>query len=155
MASIRPGWLCLTCIASGECEKSGVLDANAVAEDFRDLAAVGRAEIGVVEGAGDGDFSSLVLKLGEEVASFQGSVFRAVDEVNGRAALFVEFGDSFLELGGGVFELVRDRALVGLDEGGGRGELLVFSVQFSEKRRKRARGNVSSGICQAVPREWS
>ena len=43
-----------------------------------------------------------------------------MDEVNGRAALFVEFGDFFLELGGGVFEFERDRALVGLDEGGGR-----------------------------------
>ena len=41
--------------------------------------------------------------------------------------------DFFLELGGGVFEFERDRALVGLDEGGGcaceRGEL------FGEKRR--------------------
>ena len=50
--------------------------------------------------------------------------------------MFVEFGDFFLELGGGVFEFERDRALVGLDEGGGRGELLVFSVEFSEKRKK-------------------
>ena len=47
-------------------------------------------------------------------------VLGEVDEVNGGAALFVEFGDFFLELGGGVFELERDRALVGLDEGGGR-----------------------------------
>jgi len=61
-----------------------------------------------------------------------------VDQIDGRAALFVELGDFFLELGGGVFEFERDRALVGLDEGGGR-----------------ARGNVRSGICQAAPREWS
>ena len=47
-------------------------------------------------------------------------VLGEVDEVNGRAALFVELGDFFLTLGGGVFEFERDRALVGLDEGGGR-----------------------------------
>ena len=53
-------------------------------------------------------------------------------EVNGRATLFVELGDFFLELGGGVFEFERVRTLVGLCEGGGRagegGEL------FGEKR---------------------
>ena len=36
-----------------------------MAEDFREFAAVGRAEIGIVEGAGDGVFSSLVQKLVE------------------------------------------------------------------------------------------
>ena len=70
---------------------------------------------------------------GEQVAGGVGAgVLGEVDEVNGRAALFVEFGDFFLELGGRVFELERDRTLVGLDEGGGRagerGEL------FGEKR---------------------
>jgi hypothetical protein len=105
--------------------------------------------------AGDGGFFLLGAEVsGEQVAGGVGAgVLGEVDEVNGRAALFVEFGDFFLELGGGVFEFERERALVGLDEGGGRGELLVFSVQFSEKRRKRACGNVNSGICQAVPRE--
>jgi hypothetical protein len=103
---------------------------------------------------------------GEQVAGGVGAgVLGEVDEIDGRAALFDEFGDFFLELGGGVFEFERDRVLVGLDEGGRRGELLVLSVQFSEKRRKsprvadmrrkRARGNVRSGICQAAPREWS
>jgi hypothetical protein len=43
-----------------------------------------------------------------------------VDEIDGRAALFVEFNDFFLKPGGGVFEFERGRALVGLDEGGGR-----------------------------------
>ena len=74
---------------------------------------------------------------GEQVAGGVGAgVLGEVDEIDGSAALFVDLGDFFLELGGGVFELERDRALVGLDEGGGRGELLVFSVQFSEKRKK-------------------
>ena len=86
-----------------------MVDADAVAEDFREFAAVGGAEIGVVEGAGDGGAGV----LGE------------VDEVNRGAALFVELGDFFLELSGGIFEL------------------------------ERARGKVSSGICQAAPREWS
>ena len=43
-----------------------------------------------------------------------------MDEIDGRAALFVELGDFFLKLGSGVFEFEWDRALVGLDEGGGR-----------------------------------
>ncbi len=29
------------------------------------------------------------------------------------------------------------------------------SPRVADIRRKRARGNVSSGICQAAPREWS
>ena len=58
---------------------------------------------------------------GEQVAGSVGAgVLSEVDQIEGRAALFVELGDFFLELGGGVFELERDRALVGLDEGGGR-----------------------------------
>ncbi len=58
---------------------------------------------------------------GEQVAGGVGAgVLGEVDEINGRVALLVEFGDFFPELGGGVFELERDRALVGLDEGGGR-----------------------------------
>ena len=36
--------------------------------------------------------------------------------------MFVEFGDFFLELGGGVFEFERDGTLVGLGEGGGHQE---------------------------------
>ena len=93
-----------------------------MAEDFREFAAVGAAEIGVVEGAGDGVFFLLGAEVGgEQVAGVIGAgVLGEVDEIDGRAALFVELGDFFLELGGGVFELERDRALVGLDEGGGR-----------------------------------
>ena len=57
---------------------------------------------------------------GKQVAGGVGAgVLGEVDEINGRAALFVELGDFFLELGGGVFELERDRALVRLAEGGG------------------------------------
>jgi hypothetical protein len=53
---------------------------------------------------------------GEQVAGGAGAgVLGEVDEINGRAALVVEIGDFFLELGGGVFEFERDRALVGLD----------------------------------------
>ena len=99
-----------------------MVDADAVAEDFREFAAVGGAEIGVVEGTGDGVFFLLGAEVGgEQVAGGVGAgVLGEVDEIDGRAALFVEFGDFFLELGGGVFELERDRALVGLNEGGGR-----------------------------------
>ena len=58
---------------------------------------------------------------GEQVAGGVGAgVLGEMDQIDGRAALFVELGDFFLELGGGVFELERDRALVGLDKGGGR-----------------------------------
>ena len=92
-----------------------MVDVDAVAEDFREFAAVGGAEIGVVEGAGDGVF---FLFGGEQIAGGIGAgVLGEVDEIDGRAALFVEFGDFFLELGGGVFELERNGALVGLDEG--------------------------------------
>ena len=89
-----------------------------MAEDFREFAAVGGAEVGVGEGAG------ALFLLGAEVGGEQvaggvgAGVLGEVDEIDGRAALFVEFGDFFLELGGGVFEFERDRALVGLDEGG-------------------------------------
>jgi hypothetical protein len=48
----------------------------------------------------------------EQVAGGVGAgVLGEVHEVNGRATLFVELGDFFLELGGGVFEFERDRAL--------------------------------------------
>ena len=99
-----------------------MVDADAVTEDFREFAAVGGVEIGVVEGTSDGVFFLFGAEVGgEQVAGGIGAgVLGEVDEVNGRAALFVEFGDFFLELGGGVFEFERDRALVGLDEGGGR-----------------------------------
>ena len=70
---------------------------------------------------------------GEQVAGGVGAgVLGEVDEVNGRAALFVELGDFFLKLGGGVFELERDRALVGLDEGGRRN--CEYGELFGEKR---------------------
>ena len=100
-----------------------MVDADAVAEDFREFAAVRGAKIGVVEGAGDGVFFLLGAEVGgEQVAGGVGAgVLGEVDQIDGRAALFVEFGDFFLELGGGVFEFERDRALVGPDEGGGRG----------------------------------
>ena len=73
-----------------------------------------------------------------------------MDQIDGRAALFVEFGDFFLELGGGVFEFERGRTLVGLGEGGGRagegGEL------FGEKRRVAEGGGhqeeAGAGQCQ-------
>ena len=96
-----------------------MVDADSVAEDFRKFAAVGGAEIGVVEGAANGVFFLLGAEVGgEQVAGGVGAgILGEVDEINGRAALFVELGDFFLELGGGVFELERDRALVGLDEG--------------------------------------
>ena len=70
----------------------------------------------------DGVFFLLGAEVGgEEVAGGVGAgVLGEVDEIDRRAALFVELGDFFLKLGGGVFELERDRALVGLDEGGGR-----------------------------------
>ncbi len=105
----------------GECWIAWLLKIDAVAEDFREFAAVGGAEIGVVESAGDGVFFLLGTEVGgEQVAGGVGAgVLGEVDEINGRAALFVEFGDFFLELGGGVFEFERDGALVGLDEGGG------------------------------------
>jgi len=70
-----------------------VVDADAVAEDFREFAAVGGAEIGVVEGAGDGDGVFFLLGAavgGEQVAGGVGAgVLGEVDEVNGRATLFV------------------------------------------------------------------
>ena len=91
--------------SKGKIGKICVVDAHSVAEDFREFAAVGGAEIGVVEGAG----------------GVGAGVLGEVDEIDGRAALFVELGNFFLELGGGVFEFERDRALVGPDEGGGRG----------------------------------
>ena len=86
-----------------------MVDADAVAEDFREFAAVGGAEIGVVEGV----FFLLGAAVGvEQVAGGVGAgVLGEVDEVNGRATLFVELGDFFLELGGGVFEFERDVAL--------------------------------------------
>jgi len=90
-----------------------VVNADAVTEDFREFAAAGGTEIGVVEGAGDGGFFLLGAAVGgEQVAGGVGAgVLGEVDEVNGRAALFVEFGDFFLELGGGVFEFERDVTL--------------------------------------------
>ena len=58
---------------------------------------------------------------GEQVAGgVSAGVLGEVDEIDGRAALFIELRDFFLELGRGVFELKRHGALVGLDEGGGR-----------------------------------
>ena len=45
-----------------------MVDADAVADDFRELAAVGRAEIGVVECSGDG----VLFLLGAEVGGKQG-----------------------------------------------------------------------------------
>ena len=70
---------------------------------------------------GDGVFFLLGAEVGgEQVAGGAGAgVLGEVDQIDGRAPLFVEFGDFFLELGGGVFEFERDRALVGLDRGGG------------------------------------
>lgn len=65
--------------------------------------------------AGGAEFSVVEVAGGVGVGVLSG-----VDKVNGRAHLFVEFGDFFLELGGGVFEFERDRTLVGLNEGGGR-----------------------------------
>ena len=99
-----------------------MVDAEAVAQDFREFATVGGAEIRVVERAGDGVFFLLGAEVGgEQVAGGVGAgVLGEVDEIDGRAALFVELGDFFLELGGGVFEFERNGALVGLDEGGGR-----------------------------------
>ena len=92
-----------------------MVDADAVAEDFREFAAVGGAEIGVVEGAGAGDGVFFLLGAavgGEQVAGGVGAgVLGEVDEIDGRAALFVELGDFFLELGGGVFEFERDVTL--------------------------------------------
>ena len=72
--------------------------------------------------AGDGVFFLLGAEVGgKQVAGGVGAgVLGEMDEIDGRAALFVEFGDFFLELGGGVLELVRDRALVRLDERGRR-----------------------------------
>ena len=77
-----------------------MVDAKAVAQDFREFAAVGGAEIGVVEGAGDGVFFLLGAEVGgEQVAGGVGAgVLGEVDEIDGRAAGFVEFGDFFLEL---------------------------------------------------------
>ena len=43
-----------------------MVDADAVAEDFRELATVRRAEIGVVEGAGDSVFFLLGAEVGGE-----------------------------------------------------------------------------------------
>ena len=101
-----------------------------MAEDFRKLATVGQAEVGVVEGAG----------------GVGAGVLGEVDQIDRRVALFVELGDFFLELGDGVFELERDRALVRLNEGGGREELLVVRVQFSEKKIRRGwRTSAGSG----------
>ena len=43
---------------------------------------------------------------GEQVAGgVDAGVLGEVDQIDGRAALVVELGDFFLELGGGVFEL--------------------------------------------------
>ena len=97
---------------------------------------------------GDGLFFLLGAEVGgEQVAcGVDAGVLGEVDQINGRAALFVEFGDFFLELGGGVFEFERDRALVGLDEGGGRGELLVFSFQRRGKSRRGWRTSGGSGL---------
>jgi hypothetical protein len=83
-----------------------VVDADAVAEDFREFAAVGRAEVGIVEGTGYRVFLLLGAEVGgEQVAGGVGAgVLGEVDQIDGRAALFVEFGDFFLELGGGVFK---------------------------------------------------
>ena len=55
---------------------------------------------------------------GEQVAGGVGAgVLGEVDQIDGRAALFVEFGDFFLELGGGVFEFERDRGvMVGISD---------------------------------------
>ena len=60
--------------------------------------------------AGDGVFSLLGAEVGgEQVAGGIGAgVLDEADEIDGGAALFVELGDFFLELGGGVFELERD-----------------------------------------------
>ena len=65
------------------------MDADAVAEDFRELAAVGGAEIGIVEGAGDGGFFLLGAEVGgEQVAGGVSAGFLGeVDEVNGRSGL--------------------------------------------------------------------
>ena len=41
-----------------------MVDADAVADDFRKLAAIGAAEIRVVEGAGDGVFFLLGAEVG-------------------------------------------------------------------------------------------
>ena len=97
--------------------------------------------------AGDGVIFLLGAEVGgEQVAGCVGAgVLGEVDEIDGRAALFVEFGDFVLELGGGVIEFERDWALVGLDEGGGRGEVLVFGIQFSEKRKKCRGWRISGG----------
>jgi len=91
-----------------------VVNADAVTEDFREFAAAGGTEIGVVEGAGDGGFFLLGAAVGgKQVAGGVGAgVLGEVDEVNGRATLFVELGDFFLELGGGVFEFERDRGVM-------------------------------------------
>ena len=115
-------------------QQAGVVNADAVAQDLGKLAAVGAAEIGVVEGAGDRGLFLLGAEVGrKQVAGGVGAgVLGEVNEVNRRAARLVELGDFFLKLGGGVFELQRNRALVGLDERGRRarevGEL------FGEKR---------------------
>ncbi len=54
------------------------MDAVAVTEDFREFTAVGGAEIGVVEGAGDGEFFQLGAEVGGEVASFKFPVLTLV-----------------------------------------------------------------------------
>jgi len=80
---------------------------------------------GFVFAAGDGGFFLLGAEVGgKQIAGGVGAgVLGEVDEIDGRAALFVELGDFFLELGGGVFEFERDVTLVGLDEHGERQNL--------------------------------
>jgi len=62
-----------------------------VTEDFREFAAVRGAEIGVVEGAGDGGFFLLRAEVGgKQIAGGVGAgVLGEVDQIDGRAALFV------------------------------------------------------------------
>ena len=63
-----------------------------------------------------------------------------MDEIDGRAALFVELNDFFLKLSGGVFKLSRNGPLVGLDEDGfspcQHGEGLGKKAQTLRRERK-------------------
>ena len=61
-----------------------MVDADTVAEDFREFTAVGGAEIRVIEGAGDGGFFLLGAEVGgEQVAGGVGAgVLGEVDEID-------------------------------------------------------------------------
>ena len=103
-------------------QESRVVDADAVAQDLGQFAAVGAAEIGVVKGAGDGGLFLLAAIVGgQQVARGLGAcVLGEVDQIDRCPAGLHEFGHLVLQQGGGVGKFQRHRALVGVDEGGRR-----------------------------------